>query len=181
MKRFLVAPLAVLLLAPAAELSAQANAAPAVAREYRAEFVAELDVRADKYVRLAEAMPERLYTWRPAEGVRSVSEVFLHIAGSNYGLGRMLGAQPPAGFQSQGFETSTTNKAVVVAALRDSFAHLRRAASAMPADPESNVNFRGGQSARAFFLFLNGHLGEHLGQSIAYARMNGVVPPWSGE
>src|SRR5437879_11300305 len=80
-----------------------------------------------KLLRLAEAVPAEKYTWRPGEGVRSVSEVFLHVAAGNYGILRRVGAQPPEGLDLRGLEKSTTEKAKVVEALKASFAHVRQA------------------------------------------------------
>jgi uncharacterized damage-inducible protein DinB len=157
-------------------------AAGAPTSGYRAEFLKELGDLESKYVQLAEQMPAEKYTWRPGEGVRSVAEVFMHMSQANYGLARRLGAQPPAGFTPQGFEKSTTDKAKIVDHLKQSFAHLRNAAiSANDADADKTMPWFGGQTItqRGFLTFLIRHAGEHLGQSIAYARVNGVKPPWS--
>jgi uncharacterized damage-inducible protein DinB len=149
----------------------------------RAEFLNELKGEEDEFVQLAEAIPADKYTWRPAEGVRSVSEVFLHVAAANYNLTKVFGYPPPAGFKVQGFEKSATDKTKVIAILKDSFAHMRQGVLAMPdADVEKPVDFRGAKNTyRGVLLFIIRHGAEHLGQSIAYARMNGVVPPWTAE
>jgi uncharacterized damage-inducible protein DinB len=165
-----------------AQQPAGAPAADAPTAGYRAEFLKELADLESKYVRLAEKMPAEKYTWRPAEGVRSVSEVFLHVAGANYGLSRRIGTPAPAGFQGQGFDKSTTDKAKVVEQLKASFAHMRDAAlKAADADADKTMPWFGGSTItqRGFLTFFVRHAGEHLGQSIAYARVNGVVPPWS--
>ncbi len=167
--------------APAAP---QAPAATASASGFRAEFLNELNGVEKHIVGLAEAMPADKYTWRPGEGVRSVSEVYLHIAAANYSLPRRLGTPPPAGFTPMGFDKSTTDKAKVVDTLKDSFAHLRKAAlNLSDADLEKKTPWFGGSEVtyRGVLLFVVRHMSEHLGQSIAYARMNGVVPPWSEE
>jgi uncharacterized damage-inducible protein DinB len=149
---------------------------------WRAEFIATFDAAADKYVKLAEAIPAEKYTWRPAEGVRSVAEVFMHVAQANYGLASNLGGAAPAGVNLRGLEKSTTDKAAVVKHLRDALAHFRATVVAFPEnEPERMVRFFGPPqiTARRFLYFSADHNGEHLGQAIAYARMNGVVPPWS--
>jgi uncharacterized damage-inducible protein DinB len=148
---------------------------------YRAEFLKALEGMEKRYVGLAEAMPADKYTWRPAAGVRSVGEVFLHVAVANFAGPGMIGAAPPAGFKPQGYETSTTDKAKIVSALKQSFAHLRRAVlDASDADADKPTQgFTGPTTYRGALLVIHGHLGEHLGQSIAYARVNGVVPPWT--
>jgi uncharacterized damage-inducible protein DinB len=148
---------------------------------YRFEFLRAIDTTETQYLRLAEAIPAEKYTWRPGEGVRSVSEVFLHVATANYGTPTMLGVTPPAGIRLPALERSTTEKAEVIAALRESFAHLRRAVLAT-ADADQDKPTRGWlgpTTYRGAVLIMNGHLREHLGQAIAYARVNGVVPPWS--
>ncbi len=163
----------VALLAPA--LHAQSG-------DWRSEYMAVMQSSADKYIQLAEAIPQDRYSWRPGEGVRSVAEVLLHVASANYGMPGRLGAQPPAGVDLRGLERSTTDKAAIVQHLRAAFAHFRAAVEVFPADqPEKMVPFFGPPqiTARHFLYFNADHNGEHLGQLIAYARMNGVVPPWS--
>ena len=124
---------------------AQANPAPVASAAaptsgVRAEFLNELNSQEEKFVRLAEAIPADKYTWRPAEGVRSVSEVFLHVAAANYNLPHVFGVEPPPGFKLQGFEKSTTDKTKVIASLKEAFAHMRQAVLNMPdADVEKQV------------------------------------------
>jgi uncharacterized damage-inducible protein DinB len=159
-------------------------AADAPTTGYRAEFLRELEYLESRFVRLAEQMPAEKYTWRPAEGVRSVSEVFLHVAGANFGLTRRIGTPSPAGFTPQDYDKTTTDKAQVVQRLKESFAHMRAAAiKASDADADKTMPWFGGSTItqRGFLTFVARHAGEHLGQSIAYARMNGVVPPWTEE
>lgn len=147
----------------------------------RAEFLNELKGESDKFIRLAGAVPAEKYSWRPAPEVRSIAEVFLHVAAANYNLPHLIGTPPPEGFQAKGFDKSTTDKAKVIQTLQDSFAHLREAVIKMPdADLEKQLDWFGGKNTeRGILLFIMRHLGEQLGQSIAYARMNGVVPPWT--
>lgn len=147
---------------------------------YRSEVLAEVMIQEDKFLRLAEAIPADKYTWRPAPDVRSFAEVFLHVSAANYNIYKLVGT-PPTGFEVKGFEKSTTDKAKVMAALRDSFAHARQAITAMPdADLEKSLDWFGGKNTeRGVLLFVTRHAAEHLGQSIAYARFIGVVPPWT--
>jgi uncharacterized damage-inducible protein DinB len=147
----------------------------------RAEFLTELKVEQDKFMRLAEAIPADKYTWRPAEGVRSISEVFLHVAAANYNLPKLIGTPPPAGFNAQGYDKSTTDKTKVIAAMKDSFDFLRNAVINMPdANLDKQLDWFGAKNTqRGILLFMMRHMAEHLGQSIAYARMNGIVPPWT--
>jgi uncharacterized damage-inducible protein DinB len=147
----------------------------------RAEFLNELKVEQDKFIRLAEAIPADKYTWRPAADVRSVSEVYLHVAAANYNLPKLIGTPPPAGFNAQGFDKSTTDKTKVIAELTASFDHVRQAVIRMPdADLDKQLDWFGAKNTeRGILLFMMRHMAEHLGQSIAYARMVGVVPPWT--
>ena len=158
---------------------------PAAAPEsgMREEFLSDLKSQEDRFVSLAQAIPADKYTWRPAEGVRSISEVLLHVSAANFNLPTLFGVPAPAGFKAQGFDKSTTDKARVIQSLQDAFAHMRDAVRAMPdSDLDKQINFRGGKkSTRAVLIFILEHDAEHLGQMIAYARMNGVVPPWTEE
>ena len=167
----------------AAANSSTPQAVPAPASNVRAELLDRLDYYEKRFVDLAGAVPAEKYGWRPGEGVRSVSEVYLHVAAANFNLPRLFGTQPPAGMDIRGLEKSTTDKAKVIQTVKDSFAHIRQAVEHLnDADVEKTVKLFGSERTyRYVFLFITGHLGEHLGQSIAYARMNGVVPPWTEE
>ncbi|HUC53772.1 MAG TPA: DinB family protein [Candidatus Cybelea sp.] len=150
---------------------------------FRAEFLEEIAYYEQRYRRLAEAMPAEKYTWRPAEGVRSVGEVFMHIVAANYGIARAFGTAPPAGFDAKAITALAGDKAKVQQALKDSFAHFRGAIIALneaDADKPQKM-FNRSTTLRGSFLAITGHFGEHLGQSIAYARVNGIVPPWTEE
>jgi uncharacterized damage-inducible protein DinB len=148
---------------------------------FRSEVMAEVMVQEDKFTRLAEAIPADKYNWRPAADVRSFGEVFLHVSAANYNLYKLVGTPPPTGVDVKNLEKSTTEKAKVVATLKDSFAHAKQAIKAMPdADLEKSMDWFGGKNTeRGVLLFIVRHAAEHLGQSIAYARMAGVVPPWT--
>ncbi|HEV2690823.1 MAG TPA: DinB family protein [Bryobacteraceae bacterium] len=165
-------------------LSAQPAETPSAAAAkvpgFRDLFLNQLKDVETKVVGLAEAMPQEKYAWRPGEGVRSVSEVYVHIAFANYYLPNFIGVKPPQG-TSPGMEKTVTEKAKVVETLKASFAHMRKAVTDLPdADLDKPVKVFGQQSSYEGVLFLiANHMHEHLGQSIAYARTNGVVPPWS--
>ena len=148
---------------------------------YRSEVMAEVMVQEDKFTRLAEAIPAEKYTWRPSADVRSFAEVFLHVSAANYNLYKLVGTPPPVGLDVKGLEKSTTDKAKVIATLKDSFAHAKSAIKAMPdADLEKSMDWFGGKNTeRGILLFIVRHAAEHLGQSIAYARFAGIVPPWT--
>lgn len=145
---------------------------------FRAEFLSDLDTVQKKIVDLATVMPANKYGWRPAKGVRSISEVYMHIAGGNYVQANYLGAKSPVSNRLE----QTTDKARVLEELKRSFDQLRRAIlMTSDADLDKPMQIFGTDTTvRAAFITALNHLHEHLGQSIAYARMNGVVPPWSG-
>jgi len=172
------------LVGAAVNLNAQVNpykdGTPGVSG-YRSEVLAEVMIQEDKFLRLAEAIPADKYSWRPAPDVRSFAEVFLHVSAANYNLYKLVGTPPPSGFEVKGFEKSTTDKAKVMATLKDSFAHARKAITAMPdANLDKSLDWFGGKNTqRGILLFVVRHAAEHLGQSIAYARFIGVVPPWT--
>lgn len=148
---------------------------------YRSEVLSEVIVQEDKFTRLAEAIPAEKYSWRPAPDVRSFAEVFLHVSAANYNLYKLVGTPPPAGVDVKSLEKSTTDKAKVVATLKDSYTHAKQAIKAMPdIDLEKSMDWFGGKNTeRGILLFIVRHGAEHLGQSIAYARFVGVVPPWT--
>jgi uncharacterized damage-inducible protein DinB len=184
MKRFFASLGFVLIVATAVRVAAQVNpykdGTPGVTG-YRSEVMAEVMVQEDKFSRLAEAIPAEKYAWRPVPDVRSFAEVFLHVAAANYNLYKLVGTPPPAGFDVKGFEKSTTDKAKVMATLKDSFSHARKAIIAMPdADLDKSLDWFGGKNTeRGILLFIVRHAAEHLGQSIAYARFVGITPPWT--
>lgn len=170
------AVLALTALAPVA--MAQAESAAAV----RAETLMHLQLTETRLVALAEAFPQEKFTWRPGEGVRSVSEVLLHIVIANYSLPRFMGTNTPQGWSAQGLERSTSDKAQVLDHLKKSFEHARSAVQGMSdADVSKATRLFGRDTTHAGVMIqLAAHAHEHMGQLIAYARMNGIVPPWSG-
>lgn len=185
MRRFLfvlsLLSLSSLLGARAQEKPPASNVAPSSGA--RLEFLDQVSFYEQRYVRLADAIPADKYNWRPAEGVRTIGEVYMHIASSNYGYARMLGTPPPAGFDPKTLAASSGDKAKVIQALKDSFLHFRNAILAIK-DTELDKEIktpRGQTTIRGAFFMMSGHFGEHLGQSIAYARSIGIVPPWTEE
>jgi uncharacterized damage-inducible protein DinB len=166
-----------------ADHKAAAVGAVAPTAGFRAEFLEEIAYYEQRYTRLAEAMPAGKYAWRPAEGVRSVGDVFVHITLANYGIARALGTAPPAGFDMKAVLALSNDKPKLLQTMKDSFAHFRGAIIALneaDADKPQQM-FNRSTTLRGSFIAITGHFGEHLGQSIAYARVNGVVPPWTEE
>jgi len=172
--------LAAAALPAAAQVNPYKDGTPGVTG-YRSEALAEVIVQEDKFTRLAGAIPAEKYNWRPSPDVRSFAEVFLHVSAANFNLYKLVGTPPPAGFEVKGFEKSAIDKAKVIATLKDSFAHAKKAITAMPdSNLEKSLDWFGGKNTqRGILLFIVRHGAEHLGQSIAYARFAGITPPWT--
>jgi uncharacterized damage-inducible protein DinB len=142
-----------------------------------------------KFIDLAKAIPSEKYDWRPGAGVRSVNEVLRHVASDNYLIPAGLGyaADPATGIKgedyktAQAFEKKQSTKEQTVADLEKSFAHLKKSMQATtPAKLGDSVKLFGQPfTMQKAWVLGTTHLHEHLGQLIAYARVNGVKPPWS--
>jgi uncharacterized damage-inducible protein DinB len=161
---------------------AQGQTAPAMASGFKQDLIKDIEEAEKKLVMLAEAVPAEKYSWRPGDGVRSISEVYMHVAGGNYLLPSFAGYTPPPGI-SRDMEKTITEKDKVIDALKQSFVHLHQAVEkTSDSDFDKKVKFFGEEgTVRYVFLVAASHCHEHLGQSIAYARTNGIVPPWSKE
>jgi uncharacterized damage-inducible protein DinB len=134
----------------------------------------------EQLIALAEATPEKNFAWRPAPGVRSTSEVYMHIVDANFYLLSITGPKMPDDLKEDADKT-VTSKAAVIAWLKRSLeavkqAHLKETAQHLALkvhieDRDSTVDW--------MYLRIIVHANEHMGQLVAYARMTGVVPPWS--
>ena len=177
----LIAALAALLLAGAPAANAQ-DLTPESAAAMKAAYLADMEVMRGKYLGLADAFPQDLYTWRPMEGVRSVSEVLMLIASEGYGFAPMALGAPTAlsREESQGL-AEITDKATVIDHVTKGFAYAQETIAAIdPADLTGSRSMFGQErTSPELMLFVAGDMHEHLGQLIAYARMNRIVPPWS--
>ncbi|MBI3005762.1 MAG: DinB family protein [Ignavibacteriales bacterium] len=149
---------------------------------FRADFLRGWDDLEKKVVSLAEATPQEKYGWRPGQGVRSTGEVFAHVAAGNYGYMRWLGVQPPSDIDMKTIE-QITNKEKIIELLKRSFDHVRQAVVKVPdSDLEKPVKMMNREgTVREAIFFVATHQPEHLGQAIAYARINNIVPPWTAE
>lgn len=159
------------------------NHQPVIAQDDGASF-RELFNRqfgyAARVLNLARIMPEETYDWRPDEGVRSVEEVFTHIAYYNYYYPEnSLGIPVPDDVDLGNME-SVTGKEEVVRILEESLHHLQQAVAEMPDSGFSEpAVFYGSQTdVKGVLTSLLLHKSEHIGQAVAYARMNGIAPPW---
>ena len=132
-------------------------------------------------ISLAEAIPADKYGWRPGPGVRSVSEVIMHIAQSNYILLSITGPKIPPQLEGSDIEKKIVSKPEVVGYLRRSLEAVKTArAQLKPGDLNRKVNAFGKTAdVDGMYLRIICHDNEHMGQLIAYARVNGIVPPWS--
>lgn len=131
-------------------------------------------------IALAEATPAEKFAWRPAAGVRSTSEVYMHIALANFYLLSVTGPKMPAGL-TEDSEKTVTSKAEVISWLKRSLDAVKEAhLAAKPNDLERKVHIADRDATvDGMYLRIIVHANEHMGQLIAYARMTGVVPPWS--
>jgi uncharacterized damage-inducible protein DinB len=132
-------------------------------------------------VALAEAIPAEKFAWRPGPGVRSTSEVFMHVASANFGLLGITGIKMPTDLPSAGLEKTVTAKAEVINWLKRSLDAVKTAhAGIKPADLQRKVKVnKRDADVDGMYLRILVHANEHMGQLVAYARINGIVPPWS--
>jgi hypothetical protein len=148
----------------------------------KAAFLADLEVMRGKFIGLAEAFPPDKYTWRPMDGVRSVAEVLMLIASEGYGFApTALGGKAALSREEMAPLSKITDKQQIIGHLTKAFAHAKQALEAI--DPATLVGRRKAmgqeRTTPEVVLFVAGDMHEHLGQLIAYARMNRIVPPWS--
>jgi hypothetical protein len=151
--------------------------------ELKTSFLADLEVVRGKFVGLAEAFPQDKYDWRPMEGVRSVAEVLMLAAMEGYSfIPNSFGGKPPEMSKEEMTKLRALNtKAQVIEHINKGFAHAKAQLEAIDNASLTGKRALFGQqrSAAAIALLVGGDLHEHLGQLIAYARMNKIVPPWS--
>ncbi len=179
------------LLLAAALMFAVPVAQPAAAQQapLMTDLMQDLAGVEKKFVELAKATPEDKLGWRPAAGVRSMGEVLLHVASDNYFIPSAFGHAIPSatGIKADDYKTlmayekRALSKAQVVAELEQSFAYMKdimgKTTAASLTQPVSLFGMK--STGQGMWILAMTHVHEHLGQSIAYARMNGIVPPWS--
>ena len=147
----------------------------------RAELMGQFEGSMQKFVALAEAMPADKFAWSPGNGTMTFGHVIAHVMHYNYAYpATAMGAAAPAGLQLDTLENVRTKDAVLDL-LRRSGDYVRSTVREMPDAELANGTRLYGRDTQgwAVLLQLVAHMNEHLGQSIAYARMNDVVPPWS--
>lgn len=167
---------------PVTAASASGSAAAVVANLRRTVGIAH-----GKLVALAEAMPEEAYGWSPMEGVRSVGDVFIHVAADNWFGPALMGIAAPTetGVTTEdetvrAYQERALSKEEILDEMEASFQHLLAAMETTAPRAGEEVSLRGNSMTVAdLWVRLVVHMHEHLGQSVAYARSLEVVPPWS--
>jgi len=161
--------------------SAQSADKTAPSYDMKGQSALDLDGVNKKVVSLAEALPQDKYNWRPSPDSRSFAEVFLHIASERYGILGLMGAGLPAGVDLKTFEKSTTDKAKIIEELNKSWDYTQKTIQGMANADFAKAVPKLGPDANegdvVYILVSDAH--EHLGQLVAYARVNGIVPPWT--
>ncbi len=149
--------------------------------DMKAQALVDLQNVQKKFVDLANVIPADKLTWRPAPDARSFAEVLLHVAGERYGILGLMGVEPPAGFDRKTFEKSTTDRTQIIAELNKSWDFAQKTINAMPNAEFSKLLPKLGPQANEgdVVYILVGDAHEHLGQAVAYARVNSIVPPWT--
>jgi hypothetical protein len=170
----------------ASAAAAQHGPDRATAVEVRRLFMADLDTLQRKFLALAEAFPADKYAWRPAAGVRSVGEAFMHVASEFYLYTPLAYGATPSPIVTlnraslQKFETMSS-KPEVLTHLKEGFAYAKQAIEGIDASALAGVHkfFGADRTILETSFDMTDDLHEHMGQLIAYARMNGIKPPWS--
>ena len=137
--------------------------------------------RAAMILDLAKAIPADQYSWRPQEDAMSFEEVFTHVAHYNYLYpATSLNISAPVDIEMESIE-SIRGKEAIITILDSSIKHVKRAVQEMPNSTfgAKTELYNRTVNGQAVLLQLITHKSEHFGQSIAYARMNGIVPPWN--
>ena len=148
----------------------------------RGEIIASMKDAGSKIEELAAAVPDGKYTWKPSKDVRSVGQVYLHVVAANYLIPSFLGVQPTMSKEElMKLDSQTMEPAKIRQMLKDSYAWAEKVVADTPdSDLDTPLEFWGMKwTKRSAILLLASHSHEHLGQSIAYARANNVVPPWT--
>ena len=151
--------------------------------DLKAQSLVDLRLVEKKFVDLAKALPADKLTWRPSPDSRSFAEVLLHVSGERYQILAMMGSTPPPGFDAKTYEKSTTDRDRILEELNKSWDFTEKTIDGMSNAEFAKLLPKVGPEANAgdivYILVADAH--EHLGQCVAYARENGIVPPWTAE
>ena len=166
-------------------LPAAGTAQGGAMQAWQDQTVADLEQMRDKFTSLAEAFPEEMWDWQPMEGTRSVRDVMVLMVAEGHIFPGMWGADPPMGaadgFGAEIGRVTAMSKADVIREIESAWNYMIESCRNMTAaDRAADAEWFGQAMTAAGVV---GHavadMHEHLGQSIAYARMNEIVPPWS--
>ena len=139
-----------------------------------------LELTQQQILSLADAFSEKQLGWRPDEGVRSAGEALMHIAAANYDLAMRLGFTPPEDIDIMSME-AISGKDTILEVFGESAAFVRE--KMLEVDPASLLEIVDmglvKENRLSVMMRVLQHNGEHKGQLIAYARSNGITPPWS--
>jgi len=150
--------------------------------QFQKETAGSIGYTSGHVMQLAQAIPADKYAWSPQTGVRSVAQVCAHIASANYFFASKLGAKIPEDVNMETLETDLKTKDAIAAELKRSYDVVIDAIKNTPDAALANkveFPFPGDFTSMSTILIVLGHSNEHLGQLIAYARMNKITPPWS--
>jgi uncharacterized damage-inducible protein DinB len=152
--------------------------------QFQKETAGSLTYVSGQVMQLAQAIPADKYAWTPQAGVRSTAEVMAHIVSANYFFASKLGGKIPDDVKMETLEKDLKTKEALAAELKRSYEVMINAIkttkdAALSAKVE--FPFPGEFTSMTAVLIALAHSNEHLGQLVAYARMNGVTPPWSQE
>jgi len=164
-----------------AGLSGPVARAQNAATDYRDDFMRHFESSSRKMTMLSEAVPQELYTWSPSEEVFTIARVYAHIARYNFFYPETsLGIEPPTDIDLEHLE-ELTDKVQIREILERSIEHVRKNVGAMTEADLTGETELYGQRVPAWAVLsqLINHMNEHVGQAVAYARMNDIVPPWS--
>jgi len=150
--------------------------------QFQKETAGSLTYLSGNVMKLAQAIPAEKYSWSPGAGVRTVAQVYVHIISANYFFASKLGAKIPDGVNMETLEKDLKTKDAIASELKRSYEVATNAIkNTQDASLSTKVEypFPGEFTNMSTILILLGHSNEHLGQLIAYARTNGIKPPWS--
>jgi uncharacterized damage-inducible protein DinB len=156
-----------------------AQPAPNTPAGFVSEVMLQFEASMEKFIALAEAMPADKFSWSPGPGVMTVAKVYGHVARYNYLYpATSLGSPGPSGRDADAAE-DLGEKSALVSRLKESRDHVRQVVKGLQDPGRATKQYGRAVPQWSVLLQLVAHMNEHLGQSVAYARMNGIVPPWS--
>ncbi|UCH65633.1 MAG: DinB family protein [Ignavibacterium sp.] len=163
-------------------LNSDSKAVPQKQPVFVQEFIGQMSFIEGRLLELEGAIPQELMGWEPADLVRNTAQVFLHVADANYFLLTFITGEKMEG-EFGAIEKSTTDKEEIAKIIKKSFTTIKEAISKLTEDDLNKMVKTpfGELSIRSFMISILNHNHEHLGQAIAYGRMNGITPPWSAK